>query len=121
MLVSRRHLRSLNSWIHNVDTLVTGRDRCTLQMHSADATRHGLAVGDTVALSSPAGEIHVPLEIADDIRPGVVRSDEHTSELQSLMRISYAPFCSNNKLDTTNTHLRLPVLTTHHKHISNPA
>src|SRR3546814_3823443 len=103
MLVSRRHLRSLNSWMHNVDTLVTGRDRCTLQMHSADATRHGLAVGDTVALSSTAGEIHVPLEIDDDIRPGVVsmphgwgpsdphsrltvRSEAHTSELQSLMR-----------------------------------
>src|SRR3546814_15109696 len=65
-------LRSLNSWMHNVDTLVTGRDRCTLQMHSADATRHGLAVGDTVALSSTAGEIHVPLEIDDDIRLGVV-------------------------------------------------
>src|SRR3546814_7209087 len=46
--------------------------RCTLQMHSADGTRHGLAVGDTVALSSTAGEIHVPLEIDDDIRPGVV-------------------------------------------------
>src|SRR3546814_15597493 len=58
--------------MHNVDTRVTGRDRCTLQMHSADATRHGLAVGDTVALSSTAGEIHVPLEIDDDIRPGVV-------------------------------------------------
>src|SRR3546814_18147633 len=72
MLVSRSHLRSLNRWMHNVDTLVTGRDRCTLQMHSADATRHGLAVGDTVALSSTAGEIHVPLEIDDDIRPGVV-------------------------------------------------
>src|SRR3546814_18776929 len=70
MLVSRRHLRSLNSWMHNVDTLVTGRDRCTLQMHSADATRHGLAVGDTVALSSTAGDIHVQLEIDDDIRPG---------------------------------------------------
>src|SRR3546814_15191222 len=53
-------------------SLGTGRDRCTRQMHSADATRHGLAVGDTVALSSTAGEIHVPLEIDDDIRPGVV-------------------------------------------------
>src|SRR3546814_2963226 len=27
----------------------------------------------------------------------VVRSDEHTSELQSLMRISYAVFCLNKK------------------------
>src|SRR3546814_3194131 len=28
----------------------------------------------------------------DDIRPGYYRSEEHTSELQSLMRISYAVF-----------------------------
>src|SRR3546814_8668642 len=29
--------------------------------------------------------------------PGVDRSEEHTSELQSLMRISYAVFCLKNK------------------------
>src|SRR3546814_3383950 len=34
----------------------------------------------------------VPLQ-----RLGVVRSEEHTSELQSLMRISYAVFCLKNK------------------------
>src|SRR3546814_4176761 len=28
---------------------------------------------------------------------GLVRSEEHTSELQSLMRISYAVFCLQNK------------------------
>src|SRR3546814_12765128 len=28
---------------------------------------------------------------------GIYRSEEHTSELQSLMRISYAVFCLNNK------------------------
>src|SRR5699024_2473581 len=72
VLVSRRHLRSLNSWMHNIDTLVKGKDRCTLQMHSIDAATHGLANGDLVALTSASGEIHVPLEIDDDIRPGVV-------------------------------------------------
>src|SRR3546814_8356019 len=30
-------------------------------------------------------------------RPGVTRSEEHTSELQSLMRISYAVFCLKKK------------------------
>src|SRR3546814_2131428 len=29
--------------------------------------------------------------------PAVLRSEEHTSELQSLMRISYAVFCLNKK------------------------
>src|SRR3546814_2193484 len=31
------------------------------------------------------------------IERGFVRSEEHTSELQSLMRISYAVFCLKNK------------------------
>src|SRR3546814_8309253 len=32
---------------------------------------------------------------------GVVRSEEHTSKLQSLMRISYAVFCLKKKTSTT--------------------
>src|SRR3546814_3593191 len=35
--------------------------------------------------------------------PGVGRSEEHTSELQSLMRISYAVFCLKKKTTQTNT------------------
>src|SRR3546814_7613013 len=40
-----------------------------------------------------------------DHRPGYgdARSEEHTSELQSLMRISYAVFCLKKK-NTTNEH-----------------
>src|SRR3546814_1052003 len=34
---------------------------------------------------------------------GTVRSEEHTSELQSLMRISYAVFCLKKKTYTTST------------------
>src|SRR3546814_6640913 len=34
------------------------------------------------------------------------RSEEHTSELQSLMRISYAVFCLKKKNKQTYTHLR---------------
>src|SRR3546814_10552944 len=33
-------------------------------------------------------------------RPGLERSEEHTSELQSLMRISYAVFCLKKKKHT---------------------
>src|SRR3546814_10620035 len=38
--------------------------------------------------------------------PKVIRSEEHTSELQSLMRTSYAVFClkkKNHKKQTDNT------------------
>ena len=37
VLTSRRHLRSNNSWMHNVKVLVKGKDRCTLLMHPDDA------------------------------------------------------------------------------------
>src|SRR3546814_10526429 len=43
------------------------------------------------------------------IRPseaGRLRSEEHTSELQSLMRISYAVFCLKKKTKTYNTETR---------------
>src|SRR3546814_6862661 len=33
------------------------------------------------------------------------RSEEHTSELQSLMRISYAVFCLKKKIQSTNANL----------------
>src|SRR3546814_10115883 len=38
-----------------------------------------------------------------DNRTGPFRSEEHTSELQSLMRISYAVFCLKKKHIHTNT------------------
>src|SRR3546814_10882251 len=40
--------------------------------------------------------------------PRINRSEEHTSELQSLMRISYAVFCLKKKTKTqTHTHNRI--------------
>jgi len=38
LLTSRRHLRSNNSWMHNVPVLVKGKDRCTLLIHPDDAS-----------------------------------------------------------------------------------
>jgi anaerobic selenocysteine-containing dehydrogenase len=72
VLVSRRHLRSNNSWLHNVPSLMKGRDRCTLLMHVDDAARRGLGSGDRVAVTSAGGSIEVPVEITDAIKPGVV-------------------------------------------------
>src|SRR3546814_5987551 len=37
---------------------------------------------------------------ADRLPPAVARSEEHTSELQSLLRISYAVFCLQQKTGT---------------------
>src|SRR3546814_3972092 len=46
------------------------------------------------------------------------RSEEHTSELQSLMRISYAVFCLKKKnKNTNNKHSSTRRTTTEHKYI----
>src|SRR3546814_3562157 len=43
-----------------------------------------------------------PKKIDESRRPGSKRSEEHTSELQSLMRISYAVFCLKKKKNNRN-------------------
>jgi len=72
VLVSRRHLRSNNSWLHNVAPLMKGRDRCTLQIHVDDAAKRGVATGDLVTVTSSGGHIEVPVEVTAAIMPGVV-------------------------------------------------
>src|SRR3546814_3400971 len=46
--------------------------------------------------------------------PGSIRSEEHTSELQSLMRISYAVFCLKKKNKTNNTSTEIVQRTPNH-------
>src|SRR3546814_3155816 len=43
-----------------------------------------------------------------DVRIGVDRSEEHTSELQSLMRTSYAVFCLKKKTTTYSNFQPIP-------------
>lgn len=70
LLIGRRHLRSNNSWMHNLPALSGGSNRCTLQIHPDDASR--LGVTDLAVVTGPGGKIEVPVEITDAIRPGVV-------------------------------------------------
>lgn len=71
-LVSRRHLRSKNSWLHNVKVLVKGKDRCTLLVHPEDAEGVGLVDGGRARVTSEAGCVEVPVEVSDEMMPGVV-------------------------------------------------
>src|SRR3546814_1488892 len=60
--------------------------------------RHALPLQRHGADRAVAGELHLGLYHAD------LRSEEHTSELQSLMRTSYAVFCLNkNTIHTAGT------------------
>src|SRR3546814_8247205 len=80
---------------------------------------------------TPANPVRAPLAQKASPCSGATRSEEHTSELQSLMRISYAVFClkkKTNKKTSPNiasqvwtTQLTTLVLDHHHEitHITN--
>ncbi|GAA2774277.1 hypothetical protein GCM10020219_050660 [Nonomuraea dietziae] len=70
VLIGRRHLRSNNSWMHNVGTLVGGSNRCTLQINPADVARLGLE--QQAVITSATGRLTVTLEPTDTIMAGVV-------------------------------------------------
>src|SRR3546814_1494661 len=102
---------------HTRCALVTGVQTCALPIHAIQETagalrRHAAAchavpscppgVGRPYRNAARAGEelaadgLRLPHARAVDGR----RSEEHTSELQSLMRISYAVFCLKKKNQT---------------------
>ncbi|MGP4001500.1 molybdopterin-dependent oxidoreductase [Streptomyces sp. 8N706] len=72
VLVGRRHLRSNNSWMHNVPALTGGSNRCTLQVHPEDAARLGLTDGGAAMVKGDGGEVRAPVEVTDAVRTGVV-------------------------------------------------
>lgn len=72
VLVGRRHLRSNNSWMHNLPALAKGKERCTLLVHPDDARRLGLAQGERARVRSRVGAVVVPVELCDAMMPGVV-------------------------------------------------
>ncbi len=70
-LVGRRDLKSLNSWMHNVDRLVR-HGAPDLEMHPADAARRGLSDGSQVRIMAAGGEIVARLALTDAVVPGTV-------------------------------------------------
>src|SRR3546814_4133254 len=61
----------------------------------------GVARGISKVAHAHALPVILPLHPAPDLQPLADRSEEHTSELQSLMRISYAVFCLKKKKNIT--------------------
>src|SRR3546814_10761776 len=72
--------------------------RCCRNQSSNSACRFQLGNGYAVAVIVPSRALRSPI---------FSRSEEHTSELQSLMRISYAVFCLKKK--TTIMSMTTPI------------
>ncbi|MGC0209875.1 molybdopterin oxidoreductase family protein [Streptomyces levis] len=90
VLVGRRHLRSNNSWMHNVPALTGGSNRCTLHINPEDAERLGVEDGAPVRVRGVGGEVTAPAEVTDAIRRGVVSLPHGWGHDRPGTRLSHA-------------------------------
>src|SRR3546814_7708629 len=90
-------------------TLFRSIDRADRRAWRISAVHAGHRDGALARLAVVEGDDPAPMNAPGNVvlvlagrRAGIARSEEHTSELQSLMRISYAVFCLKKKI-TNNT------------------
>jgi len=103
LLVGRRDVRSNNSWMHNVDVLVKGKERCTLRINPADAARLGIVDGEVAKVSTEAGSVVAPVEITGDMMTGVVSLPHgwgHDMDGAAMSVASTRPGVNANRLST---------------------
>src|SRR3546814_3507115 len=97
-----RHLKPFVARLHGREPRLEGRA-------AIERTRLIRGPGAELRIAAAGGEIGIGLGIGDDAHGAFdanlpaqrFRSEEHTSELQSLMRISYAVFCLKKKTSET--------------------
>src|SRR3546814_7320233 len=117
----------ISDWSSDVcsSDLADRRHRPRLQQHAGGGgrragTRQAQAAPETAGGEPPSRQCdggRKPRRRADPPPAGLRRSEEHTSELQSLMRISYAVFCL--KKNKTDTYPKTRTITKSHTHSKN--
>ncbi len=101
LLIGRRDVRSNNSWMHNSQRLVKGKNRCTMLIHPDDAKALKLADGDQADVQSRVGKIRIEAELSDTMMPGVISIPHgwgHQREAIQLSVASKRPGVSVNDL-----------------------
>jgi anaerobic selenocysteine-containing dehydrogenase len=71
-LIGMREPRSENTWMHNAPLLMRGERVQHARMHVDDAAAANIVDGDMVRITSPHGEIELPVIVTKDIVTGVV-------------------------------------------------
>ncbi|MCG7639780.1 MULTISPECIES: molybdopterin-dependent oxidoreductase [Alteromonas] len=89
-LIGRRDLRTNNSWMHNSQRLVKGKNRCDLFIHPETAKNYSIEHGEEVYITSDVGALKVTVAITEDIMPNVVSLPHGWGHHRKGMKISVA-------------------------------
>lgn len=103
LLIGRRHVRSNNSWMHNLPGLMRGKDRATLLVHPEDAAERGVQTGSAVTVTSENGSVTAVVEVSDEICRGVVSLPHGWGHGQRGTRLAVA-----NERPGVNTNVLVP-------------
>lgn len=102
VMVGRRQMRNMNSWLHNARPLAKGLERCTLLVSPKDAERLGLADGKAARVRSRVGEVTARVAISDEMMPGVISLPHgfgHTEpDVQLSVATALQPGANSNQL-----------------------
>jgi anaerobic selenocysteine-containing dehydrogenase len=110
LLVGRRQLRSNNSWLHNSARMVSGKARCTMLMHPADAAQRELRSGQKVQVQSRAGSIEIDLEVSDEMMPGTVSIPHGWGHGRPGVQLAIATQHAGQSINDLSDHLAIDAL-----------
>ena len=111
LLISRRELRSNNSWMHNLPRLIKGRNRCTLQLNPVDAVIRQLIDGQLVRVRSRVGAVELPVEITASVMPGVASMPHGYGHARPGTRLAVAQAHAGVSINDLTDDARLDELT----------
>jgi anaerobic selenocysteine-containing dehydrogenase len=102
LLIGRRQVRNMNSWLHNATVLAKGPNRCTLLVSEVDAERLGLENRAKARVKSRSGEVVVEVEVTAEMMPGVVSLPHGFGHMREGSRLKVArelqPGVNSNQL-----------------------
>ncbi len=71
LLIGRRHLKTMNSWMHNIPALTNESNYPALLVNPHDAARSNLETGDIATVTTSSGSLDLPVEISNTVMEGV--------------------------------------------------
>ena len=109
-LIGRRHLRSNNSWMHNLQTLEGGSKQCTLMIHPTDAEQYGIEAGEQIQVYTEIGSVNIHAEITPDIIAGTICIPHGWGHHGEGLKLNRAQRNAGVNVNELNNHNRLDPL-----------